>query len=276
MPHLAALYCYPVKSCRGVALDEAMLDQRGIAHDREFLVVDADNRFLTQRGTPALAHVVTALAADSLRLCADGAGEIRVPWHAPGRARREVVVWDDTVLADDAGDEAATWLSNVLGQACRLVAMGTDSRREMPARRVPEAHRESLRWPVSVAFCDAYPLLVLSEESLADLNCRVGGTPMLKAERFRPNLVLAGCSAPYAEDAWKTYRVGTVRMVSAGPCKRCPIPTIDPQTLERGPEPLRTLAGYRRVDGGVVFGQNVIHAQPGARLKVGDAIFLEA
>ncbi len=95
-------------------------------------------------------------------------------------------------------------------------------------------------------------------------------------DRFRPNVVLAGCPSPYAEDEWKTYRVGAVRMFSAGPCKRCPIPTIDPQTLERGKEPLRTLAAYRRWDGGVIFGQNVIHTQPGERLRVGDAVTPEA
>ena len=277
MTRLSGLYCYPVKSCRGVALEEATLDRRGIVHDREFMIVDDADRFLTQRVTPALGRVKTALGKDALRLRADGAGEIRVPWRAANRARRQVVVWRDTVTADDAGDEAAAWLSRVIGQPCRLVAIGEDSQRDVPAARIPETYRAASGGPVPVAFCDAFPLLVISQESLNDLNRRVGGEPVLSMERFRPNLVVAGGGVPYAEDEWRTYRVGAVRMFSAGACQRCPVPTIDPETLARGPEPLRTLAGYRRVAvGGVIFGQNVIHAQPGARLRIGDEVVLES
>ena len=213
-------------------------------------------------------------------LSADGAGELRVPFHAPTRAPREVTIWRDTVTARDTGDEAAAWLSDVLVQSCRLVAMNADSRRDVPDARIPAAHRamSAQAQPVPVAFCDAFPLLVLSEESVADLNRRVGGSPFLQMDRFRPNLVVTGCAHPYAEDDWPTYRVGNVRMFSAGVCVRCPIPTTDQQTLERTPEPLRTLAGYRRLpEGGVFFGQNVIHAaQPGARLRIGDEIVPEA
>ncbi len=277
MPRLSALYCYPVKSCRGVALDEAVLDRRGIVHDREFMIVDDANRFLTQRVTPALGRIRTALTENELVLRADGAGEVRVPWHLPGRVRCQVVVWRDSVTADDAGDEVAAWLSGVIGQPCRLVSMNEDSRRDVPAARIPETYRAVSAEPVPVAFSDAFPLLVISQESLDDLNRRIGGEPLLSMERFRPNLVVAGGGVPYAEDAWKTYRVGAVRLFSAGACQRCPVPTIDPETLARNPEPLRTLAGYRRVEeGGVVFGQNVIHAQPGARLRIGDEVTIEA
>lgn len=258
-------------------MQEAWLDRRGIVHDREFMIVDHADRFLTQRATPALGRVTTALGENALCLRADGAREIRVPWRAAGRARRQVVVWRDTVMANDAGDDVATWLSDVIGQPCRLVAMGEDSRRDVPAARIPEAHHVSSSGPVPVAFCDAFPLLVISQESLDDLNRRVGGIPLLSMERFRPNLVVAGGGVPYAEDAWKTYRVGPVRLFSAGACQRCPVPTIDPETLARGPEPLRTLAGYRRVEGGgVVFGQNVIHTQTSAGLRVGDEVTIEA
>ena len=191
-PYLSALYCYPVKSCRGVALQGAALDHRGILHDREFMVVDAQGCFMTQRATPAMARIATAIADDALRLAADGVPELRVPWHSPDRAQRQVTVWRDTVLADDAGDEAAAWLSDVLGQPCRLVAMGHDSRRDVPAARIPEVHRAALDQPVPVAFCDAFPLLVVSEESVADLNRRVGGDLPLLMDRFRPNLVFAG------------------------------------------------------------------------------------
>ena len=258
-------------------LDEVVLNERGIVHDREFMLVDGADRFLTQRVTPALGRVRTALTEDALCLRVDGAGEIRVPWRAADRARRQVVIWRDTVTVDDAGDEAAAWLSDVIGQPCRLVAMNEDSRRDVPDMRIPEAFREASAKPVPVAFPDAFPLLVISQESLDDLNRRVGGEPVLSMERFRPNIVVAGGGVPCAEDRWKTYRVGAVRLFSAGACQRCPVPTIDPETLARGPEPLRTLARYRRREGGgVIFGQNVIHAQPGARLRIGDEVTIEA
>ncbi len=276
MPHLSALYVYPVKSCRGVSLREAVLDERGLVHDRQFLIVDEENRFLTQRATPALARIGTALSEDLLTLENDRTGAVSVPWDLSSALTREVTVWRDTLTAYDAGNEAAAWLSDTLGLTCRLVGTGERSRREVPAGRVPDAYRTVASGPVPVAFSDAFPLLVLSEESVADLGRRIGEGPP-PVNRFRPNLILAGCPGPYMEDQWQTYRVGEARLFSAGPCVRCVVTTTDQQTLARGPEPLRTLARYRRVpEGGVIFGQNVIHAQPGARLRVGDTVTVEA
>ena len=278
MPHLSALFCYPVKSCRGVALDEASLDRRGIVHDREMMIVDANDHQMTQRATPVLAHIETALTDDALLLRAPGAGELRVPWRVaagePSRPSREVVIWRDTVTADDTGDEAARWLSDVIGQPCRLVTTGKSSRRVRPAERLPEdLHPDARMRPVEIAFPDGFPLLVVSEESLDDLNRRLDLPEPLPMDRFRPNLVVASCEVPYAEDTWKAFRVGTVRLYAGGPCGRCIITTTDQQTLERSREPLRTLAGYRRTgDGEVVFGQNAILAALGGRLRVGDEV----
>ena len=269
------MYCYPVKSCRGVALSEAVLDRRGLVHDREMLIVDRHNQQMTQRATPKMALIETAFTDDTLVLHAPGAGGgLRVPWRAPGRPAREVVVWRDRVIADDTGDEAAGWLSDVLGEECRLVTTGKQSRRVRPPDRMPaDLHPEARARPVEVAFPDGYPLLVVSEESLADLNRRLAPHEPLQMDRFRPNLVLSGCDAPYAEDGWKAFRVGAVRFFGGGPCGRCIVTTTDQQSLVRTPEPLRTLAGYRRTPGGdVAFGQNVILAAPGGRLRVGDAV----
>ena len=282
MATLSALYCYPVKGCRGVLLQEAVLDARGIAHDREFLIVDAQDRFLTQRATPALALIEGALTPTALVLRSPGAGEWAVSWEqAPpgtGPARRQVTVWQDTLLADDMGSGVAGWLGEVLGQECRLVRIGAASRREMPARRLPPGFPAGAGHPArEVAFPDGYPLLVLSEESLENLNERLDGPP-LPMDRFRPNLVISGCRHPHEEDDWKVYEVGQATLWSVNPCVRCTVTTTDQRTLVRGKEPLRTLGGYRRTpDGsGVVFGQNVIHERPGDRLRVGDAVRIVA
>ena len=278
MPVLSALYCYPVKSCRGIALAEAELDRRGIVHDREMLIVDRDDRQMTQRATPQLARIETALTDSALILRAPGGGgELRVPWRAPGRPTREVVIWNDTVTADDTGDAPAAWLSDVLGESCRLVTTGLQSRRVRPLERLPaEVHPDVLTRPVEVAFPDGYPLLVVSEESLADLNRRLDLPEALPMDRFRPNLVISGCVDPYEEDTWKAFRVGTVRLFGGEPCGRCMITTTDQRTLERTPEPLRTLASYRRTaKGDVVFGQNAIPGAVGGRLRVGDVVVPE-
>ncbi len=276
MATLSALYCYPVKSCRGVALPETVLDARGILHDREFLIVDDRNRFLTQRSTPALALIETALTPATLLLRHASRPDLAVPWETAAGAgepiRREVTVWQDTLLADDAGEEPADWLGEVLGQPCRLVRIGRASRRDLPARRIPPGFPADAPHARQVAFPDAYPLLVISEESLDELNGRLDGPP-LPMDRFRPNLVISGCERPYEEDDWKVYRVGDATLWSAKPCERCVVVTTDQRTLARGQEPLRTLAGYRRsAGGGVIFGQNVIHERPGGRLRVGDAV----
>ncbi len=278
MPRLTGLYCYPVKSCGGVALSEALLDRRGIVHDREMLIVDAADRQMTQRATPKMALIETALTDDALLLRAPGANaELRVPWRAPDRPTREVVIWRDAVIADDTGDGPAAWLSEVLGETCRLFTTGVRSHRVRPPERLPaDAHDDVLAQPVEIAFPDGFPLLVVSEESLADLNRRLDLPEALAMDRFRPNLVLSGCHAPYEEDTWKAFHVGAVRLFGGGPCGRCIITTTDQQTLARTPEPLRTLARYRRTpEGDVVFGQNAIHAEPGGRLRVGDAVVPE-
>ena len=151
MATLSALYCYPVKSCRGVPLQEAVLDARGIAHDREFLIVDAQDRFLTQRGTPAMALIETALTPAALVLRGPDGGEWAVPWEealpAAGPARRQVTVWQDTLLADDMGDGAAGWLGQVLGQRCRLVRIGASCPRGVLRRVSPSVKTRRAKSP---------------------------------------------------------------------------------------------------------------------------------
>ena len=205
-------------------------------------------------------------------------GELRVPWHSPHRPTREVVVWSDAVIADDTGDVAAGWLSDVLGATCRLVTTGVRSRRVRPAERLSAGvHPDVLARPVEVAF----PRRLSAADDLRGIPRRpqppprsaraVADGPLPTQPCFVP-----ACHAPYEEDTWKAFRVGEARLFGGGPCGRCIVTTTDQQTLARTPEPLRTLAGYRRTpEGEVVFGQNVVHARPGGRLRVGDAVVPE-
>jgi uncharacterized protein YcbX len=262
---------YPVKSLRGCAVERAAIDERGISGDRRFMVVSPDGKFLTQRTLPRMALIATHLDESNLALLTAGHGSIRVPRASQsGADRLQVSVWkSDGLTAEDCGDEAAAWLSDVLGTRCRLVRAGTDFQRAV--RRAPEGLAER-----QVGFADAFPGLLLTEASLADLNDRLveNSEEAVPMDRFRPNLVIAGAT-PYAEDSWTRVRIGDVVFRSAGPCARCTVTTTDQATGARGTEPLRTLAQYRRDPAkpeDVNFGQNVIPEATRGVIRVGDPI----
>lgn len=271
---LSALYVYPVKSCRGLAVTSAAVDACGLVGDRRFLVVDADGRFLTQRVHPRMALIETRLTADTLTLTSPGHGFVSVPLRPESAniPQRTVTVWHDTVTAGDAGDVAAAWLSDFLELPCRLVRSGPDYRRPIPGGKLPPALAADGSAAHEVSFADAYPFLLVSEASLADLNGRL--EIPLPMDRFRPNLVVAGVP-PYAEDAWGRLRIGDVVFHGTRCCIRCVVTTTDQTTAARGVEPLRTLATYRRVaDEGVKFGRNLLHETKHGRLHVGDSLQL--
>lgn len=267
------LFVYPVKGCAGTEVPAVELDAFGPRNDRRWMVVGTDpGRFLTQRSHPAMA-LIRPRVDDGGGLAVDAPGEetlaVAVP---PARAfRRPVRVWADGVEAADAGDEAARWLSRVLGDDVRLVHMPDDVIRPVDPSRAP-------RSDARVSFADGFPLLVVSEESLGELNRRLAATGAgpLPMDRFRPNVVvLAG--EPHGEDRWERARLGAIEVRGVKPCARCVVTTVDQSTGKGGVEPLRTLATYRRrEDGQVLFGQNAVHMQTG-RLSVGDPVeILEA
>ena len=272
MLRLTALYLYPVKSCRGIAVATAEVDARGLVGDRRFLVVDSERRFLTQRVHPRMALIETALTSDTLILSCLGRASVSVSLSGVRHPIPGISVWKDTVTADDCGDEVAAWLTDFLGLTCRLVQTGAAYSRPLAPHKIPAALAQDPLPAYEVSFADAFPFLVISQESLADLNGRLD-TP-LPMDRFRPNLVVAG-AAPYAEDEWKRFRVGGVVFHGATRCGRCVVTTTDQFTATRAHEPLRTLATYRRDDEGVVmFGRNLLHETKTGRLSVGDAVEL--
>jgi uncharacterized protein YcbX len=265
--HLAALHIHPVKSLRALSVQSAQVDQAGVAGDRRFMVVDPCGAFLTQRTNPRMALVGAFLEVDSLVLRCAGLLELRVRRYPdPNASLMKVRIWKSEGLqAEDCGRAPAEWLSAALGTPCRLVRAGPAFSRSV-AGASPENGD-------TVAFPDAYPFLVTSEASLGDLNRRLGAES-LPMNRFRPNLVVAGCK-PYEEDTWKRFRVGGIVFRAAGPCSRCVIAATDQETGVRGVEPLRTLAGYRRdpaEPAHVNFGQNLVHEVKSGILRVGDPV----
>ncbi len=285
--HLSALYIYPVKSLRGIAVESAEIDKLGLVGDRRFLIVDLQGQFLTQRTLPRMAQIATALSTDTLTLSAEGHGSIFIPREsssAPGAATLAVSIWrSKNLLADDCGSAPAEWLSSFLQTPVRLVRIGSHFRRPvlyksafapsaLPAN-TPQIEGRFVSDDL-LTFADGYPFLAISEASLAHLNDRLisRGAEPVPMDRFRPNLVLSGCE-PFAEDTWPRLRLGEIVLRSAGPCGRCIVTTTDQLTGERdGAEPLRTLATFRRDardPSDVNFGQNFVHETKSGSLRVG-------
>lgn len=256
---LVEMWIYPVKGCRGVSIARGRLGSKGLAGDREWMVVDGDGRFVSQRTHPRLALVAPHVADGTLTLAAPDRRDLALD---PARLepRPPVTVWRDTVDAVSAGAEARRWLESWLGMACDLVRMAPGARRPVDPRYA-EARDE-------VSFADAFPVLLISQASLDDLNRRLAEP--LRMNRFRPNLVVDGCRA-FAEDSWRALEVGAARLRVVKPCARCSVTTVDQETGERGIEPLTTLATYRSRDGKVMFGQNLVPDRLGT-LRVGEAV----
>ena len=226
------------------------------------MLVSPAGEFLTQRELPRLALVRPALEGGGVCLEAPGMPVLRLTPTDAG-PRTEVAIWRDRVTAVDQGARAAEWFETYLSVPVRVMRLPADSVRPVDPQFAPRPGDQ-------VGFADAFPLLLISEESLDDLNTRLAEP--LPMDRFRPNVVVRGAGA-FAEDGWAEVRVGQVSCHVVKACARCVITTTDQRTAARRVEPLETLASYRRVPRGVLFGQNLVHTAPG-QVAVGDPVWV--
>jgi hypothetical protein len=265
---LGAINRFPVKSCRGGAVEQALVEPWGLAGDRRWLVVDGDGTFVTAREHPRLLLVRTSVRPDGgLELSHPDAADIAVDVPAP-RTLVPVRVWRSELVAALADPRAGAWFSAILGRPVRLVHL------DDPTRRRPNP--DFARPTDYVSFADGYPLLLAASTSLDELNGWIadgrradeGPIPMI---RFRPNVVIDG-SAAWAEDGWRRIRIGPARFRVVKGCDRCAIPMTDPDSALRGKEPIATLARHRRWDGGTWFGMNIVPDNPGTTIAVGDEV----
>ncbi|HYO89297.1 MAG TPA: MOSC N-terminal beta barrel domain-containing protein [Candidatus Limnocylindrales bacterium] len=271
VPHVSALVIYPVKSCAGIALSQVHFGHTGPDLDRRWMVVaedDGELLALTQRETPRLALAQPSLIGGELVLRAPGVGHLRVPIEDDRPATRTAMLRADNLQVMDEGLEAAEWFGELLDAEVRFVRLPNAVSRRVSSKYAPE--------PAYTSLTDGYPALLVSEESLFDLNERLveRGSNPVEMRRFRPNIVVRGVSA-FAEDEWKHIRLGELPFDVVKPCARCAITTVDPALGEvvDAREPLTTLATYRRLSpkGKVMFAQNVIHRAHGV-VHVGDAL----
>ncbi len=266
---LADIWRYPVKSCRGEQLTEAVVEPWGLSGDRRWMIVDAGGEAVTAREYPPLVLVTPRVEDGKITLASPGFAEVTVPVPS-GADLVPVSVWGNGLLASPADDAAATWLTGITGEPVRLVYL------DDPTRRAPDPAYG--REGDLVSFADGYPLLLTSEQSLDALNDWIAQGPKaaegpVPMRRFRPSVVISGAPA-WAEDGWRRLRIGPAAFRVAKGCDRCVFTTIDPDTAAKGHEPLFALARHRRWDNKVWFGVNLIpdHPAPGALIRPGDPV----
>ena len=245
------LSIYPVKSCREVKQNSTLIEKFGLKNDRRWMVVDENGVMLTQRKIAKMCLIQPELKKNGLTLSTESMDNLYV--ETPSSSKKcNVKVWADHCQAFDAGDDAASWLSHVLSTKCRLVYFPDNEFRQVDLDYANEGDK--------TAFSDGFPLLLISQASLDDLNQRL--SIPIKMNRFRPNIIVEGCE-PFAEDSWKKIRIGEVTYRIVKPCSRCVIPNINIETAEREDEPTKTLNRYRKRENKIFFGQNVIANETG-------------
>lgn len=261
---IESLHFYPIKSFRGIAVEELEIDAQGPRHDRQFMLVDENNKFITLRQQPNLARIALRMnAANAIELSLTERPELgSVHFGVAERLDREfpVIIFKDTVPAYEVRADVSQWLSEFCERRVKLVRMSERAQRTFDARFLDR----------TVRFVDAQPFLVLSTASLKELETRAGMT--FSMSRFRPNIVVDNVAA-HAEDGWEEFQTGGITFKFVALCGRCKLTTVDPLTGEGGDEPLKTMTSYRRKERGIMFGGYYAHLQEG-RIRRGDPLSL--
>ncbi|HPH93110.1 MAG TPA: MOSC domain-containing protein [Ferruginibacter sp.] len=259
---VSQLYIYPIKSLGGISVSEVNSTDRGFEYDRRWMLIDEHNNFLTQREFPAMALLQPALTSDGLRVVGtkQDSDFILIPFTPATNDRIATNIWGVPCTPLHVSDEADKWFSEQLQTQCRLVYMDDDTQ-----VLISESYNinNSL-----TSFSDGFPILMISEASLDDLNSRA--SEVLPMNRFRPNLVINGAGA-FEEDRMKEFMINGVVYYGAKPSARCMITTIDQSSGAKGKEPLMTLSKYRSLNNKIYFGENVIASSTGI-IHVGDEL----
>jgi uncharacterized protein len=258
---LSQIWVYPIKSLGGISLQSAKVMPKGLQFDRRWMLIDSNSQFLTQRVHSKMALFKMSLVKGQLNVNYNEHSISLLPNHIP-TGLFNAQIWDDTVSVFEVSKAHSKWFSEHLGIECRLVQFPEENERRVDPKSVLNEEHVSL--------ADAYPFLIIGQASMDDLNKRMGQS--LSIRRFRPNFVFTG-GDPYEEDQWRNITIGSTEFIGVKQCSRCTLPTVDPDTGKKGPEPLRTLSAYRKVGSNVYFGQNLIAAGYN-EVHVGDLITL--
>jgi uncharacterized protein YcbX len=250
---------YPIKTLAGVSVDSAEIEPRGLKYDRRWMLVDADGKFISQREFPKLALTSVRFEQDGIVVLAGGQEPLLVPFDLHASETINVRIWADETVAFPVDPVAAEWFSTYIGSPATLVVMPQNTVRPITPTFFPTD---------TVSFADEFPIMLLGENSLNDLNTRLDKP--LPMNRFRPNIVTTGHDA-FSEDTWADIKIGSEHIHGVYGCARCSMTTIDQETAERGIEPLKTLATFRKFGQKIIFGRDLIPETTGW-IHVGDPV----
>ncbi len=259
---LSHLFIYPIKSLGGISLQQGFINNRGLEHDREWMLIDREGTFISQRKYPQLALLQTSITASILTVHHKHNPNQSISFSITEHLDLPIAVniWDDYCTGLEVNAEVSKWFSTYLQMDAKLVKMPqTEKRKVDPRYALHEA---------TVGFADAYPSLIIGQSSLDLLNTKL--TQRIDMDRFRPNLVFTGGDA-HLEDEIIEFSIGEVQFYSAKPCTRCVMITVDQETGEKTSEPLKTLSTYRNFGQKILFGQNIMHTNFGL-LRIGDEL----
>jgi uncharacterized protein len=260
---ISEINVFPVKSLKGISVKSASVEERGLENDRRFMLIDEKRKFVTQREFPVLARFETEFSDEGFVVSFNNE-QLLIPKKMDSDEKLNVKIWSSTAKAVVCNDPINEWFSDKLKVNTRLVYMPDDS------NRIVSPFYSIRRYKDIVSFADGYPVLLIGEESLADLNSKLD--TKIPMDRFRTNLVVSGSGA-FAEDSWKKIRIGRTVFHLMKPCARCVMTTIDQTKGEKqGTEPLKTLASYRTKRGKVMFGQNLIAENFGEVISLNDDV----
>ncbi|KQM69328.1 oxidoreductase [Pedobacter sp. Leaf216] len=259
---LSEINIYPIKSLGGISLKKAQLEDKGLQYDRRWMLVDEEGMFITQRKHFELALLKVNITDDKLIVSHKTLSEKEISFALDEDMGEQisVVIWDDASTGLEVSKAVSKWFSDFLKFEVKLVKMPQGAKRLVDPKYASDNQ--------VVSFADGYPCLLIGQSSLDGLNEKLDD-PILM-DRFRPNLVFTG-GGPHIEDTFKTFYIGDTLFSAVKPCARCVLITIDQQTGEKGQEPLRTLAGYRTINKKIMFGQNLLHQNPGI-ISIGDEL----
>ena len=265
---LSDIYIYPIKSLRGIRLENVQLEIRGLKNDRRFMLIDGEGVFMTQRTVRQMALLHTALKDDKIHVWHKDQPDnvLIIPTQPKSFIKeQEVDVWDISSICQVMPKVINDWFSNQLKTDCQLVYMPDTAERRMKEKYNTERDL--------VSFADGAPILVIGQAGLDDLNQRLESP--VSMNRFRPNLVFSG-GTPFMEDEWSTIKIGQHSFKITHRCVRCNMVNINQETAEIVKEPNRTLASFRRFDNKIYFGVNMVwerHLIDGVgKLKAGDTV----
>lgn len=251
---LTGIRTYPVKSLAGILQESIEVQPQGLKDDRLYMLVDENGLFITQRKYPQLALIKVQQVAYGFSFFVENQLILTIEDSNFQMETLKVKIWNDECVGLVANEKVNQWFSQFLGFPVKLIKYNHQAPRPIdPLFSQPKD---------IVSFADGFPLLVISQASLNDLNSKL--ELPVSMNNFRPNIIVNGCDA-YAEDNWKQIRIGEVVFDAVKRCSRCVLTTVDPKTgikSDKG-QPLKTLSQYRKEDGGVLFGMNLIPRSKG-------------